>query len=82
MYIALSIFWRFFCLFETSKMIFPPKGLCKADTEGGPIVFTYRGFQPKSPPPLWKKSELQGGTNCVTGDLWPNRAKKGGGDLG
>ena len=23
------------------KMFYPPKGLCKADTEGGPIVFTY-----------------------------------------
>ena len=22
-------------------MFYPPKGLCKADTEGGPIVFTY-----------------------------------------
>ena len=22
-------------------ILYPPKGLCKADTEGGPIVFTY-----------------------------------------
>ena len=22
-------------------MFYPPKGLCKADTEGGPIIFTY-----------------------------------------
>ena len=28
-------------LFEILKMFFPPKGLCKAGTEGGPIVFTY-----------------------------------------
>ena len=31
----------FFFLFETLKMFYLPKGLCKADTEGGPIVFTY-----------------------------------------
>ena len=30
-----------FCLFETLKMFYPPKGICEADTEGGPIVFTY-----------------------------------------
>ena len=30
-----------FCLFENLKMFYPPKGLCKADTEGGPVVFTY-----------------------------------------
>ena len=28
-------------LFEILKMLYPPKGLCKANTEGGPIVFTY-----------------------------------------
>ena len=27
-------------LFEILKMFYPPKELCKADTEGGPIVFT------------------------------------------
>ena len=41
-----NVYWTFnlqavFCLFETLKMFYPPKGLCKADTEGGPIVFTY-----------------------------------------
>ena len=30
-------FWPSFFL----KMSYPPKGLCKADTEGSPIVFTY-----------------------------------------
>ena len=28
-------------LFENLIMFYPPKGLCEADTEGGPIVFTY-----------------------------------------
>ena len=41
-----NVYWTFnlqavFCLFETLKMFYPPKGLCKADTKGGPIVFTY-----------------------------------------
>ena len=27
-------------LFETSKMFYPPEGLCGAEPEGGPIVFT------------------------------------------
>ena len=41
-----NVYWTFnlqtvFCLFETLKMFYPPKGLCKADTEGGPIVFAY-----------------------------------------
>ena len=41
-----NVYWTFnlltvFCLFETLKMFYPPKELCKADTEGGPIVFTY-----------------------------------------
>ena len=27
--------------FWNLEMFYPPKGLCKADTEGGPIVFTY-----------------------------------------
>ena len=41
-----NVYWTFnllavFCLFENLKMFYPPKGLCKADTEGGPIVFTY-----------------------------------------
>ena len=27
----------FFCLFQTLKMFYPREGLCKADTEGGPI---------------------------------------------
>ena len=30
-----------FCLFETLKMFYPPEGLCKAEPEGGPIIFTY-----------------------------------------
>ena len=30
-------FWKLWNL----EMFYPPKGLCKADTEGGPIVFTY-----------------------------------------
>ena len=30
-----------FCFFETFKMLYPQKGLCKADTEGGSIVFNY-----------------------------------------
>ena len=39
-----NVYWTFnllavFCLFETPRMFYPPKGLCKADTEGGPIVF-------------------------------------------
>ena len=39
-----NVYWTFnlqtvFCLFENLKMFYPPKGLCKADTEGGPIVF-------------------------------------------
>ena len=29
------------CLFGTLKMFYPPEGLCKADTERGPIVFNY-----------------------------------------
>ena len=41
-----NVYWTFnllafFCLFETPRMFYPPKGLCKADTEGGLIVFTY-----------------------------------------
>ena len=28
-------------LFETSKMFYPPEGLCGAEPEGGPIVFTF-----------------------------------------
>ena len=41
-----NVYWTFnllavFCLFETLKMFYPPKGLYKADTEGGPIVFTH-----------------------------------------
>jgi len=41
-----NVYWTFnllsvFFLFETSPIFYPPKGLCKADTEGGPIVFTY-----------------------------------------
>ena len=41
-----NVYWTFnlqtvFCLFETFKMFYPPKGLCIADTEGGPIVFAY-----------------------------------------
>ena len=28
-------------LFEKLENFYPLKGLCKADTEGGPIVFTY-----------------------------------------
>ena len=41
-----NVYWTLnllpvFRLFETFKMFYPPKGLCKADTEGGPIVFTY-----------------------------------------
>ena len=46
-YFALrNVYWTFnlqtlFCLFETLKMFCPPIGLRKADTEGGPIVFTY-----------------------------------------
>ena len=40
-----NVYWIFnlltvFRLFETFK-IYLPKGLCKADTEWGPIVFTY-----------------------------------------
>ena len=31
----------FIGLFEILKIFYPPKGLCKADTEGGQIVFTY-----------------------------------------
>ena len=29
-----------FCLFENSKMFYPPEGLCRAEPERGPIVFT------------------------------------------
>ena len=41
-----NVYWTFnllavFSFFESSKIFYPPKGLCKADTEGGPIVFTY-----------------------------------------
>ena len=40
-----NVHWTFnlravFCLFETSKMFDPPEGLCRAEPEGGPIVFT------------------------------------------
>ena len=28
-------------LFETSRMFYPPEGLCGAEPEGGPIVFTF-----------------------------------------
>ena len=28
-------------LFETSKMLYPLEGLCGAEPEGGPIVFTF-----------------------------------------
>jgi len=40
-----NVYWTLnllsvFCLFETFKMFYPPKGLWKADTEGGPIFFT------------------------------------------
>ena len=61
-------------------MFYPPKGLCKADTEGGPIVFTYRAYHSYSPP-LWKFFLVKkGGVNiCVTGKLKKNRRKKGGG---
>ena len=30
-----------FCLFENPKMFYPPEGLCRAEPERGPIVFTY-----------------------------------------
>ena len=30
-----------FCLFENLKMFYPPEGLCRAEPERGPIVFTY-----------------------------------------
>ena len=41
-----NVYWTLnlgavFCLFDTLKMFYARKGLCKADTEGGPIVFTY-----------------------------------------
>ena len=41
-----NVYWTFnllvvFCLFETSKMSYPPEGLCRAEPERGPIVFTY-----------------------------------------
>ena len=37
-------------LFEILKMFYPPEGLCRAEPERGPIVFTYvflcrKGFQ-------------------------------------
>ena len=44
----------FSCLFENPKMFYPPEGLCRAEPERGPIVFTLhfigvgrgiRGFQ-------------------------------------
>ena len=28
-------------LFENLKMLYPPEGLCRAEPERGPIVFTY-----------------------------------------
>ena len=41
-----NVYWTFnlqvvFCLMETLKLLYSPKGLCRADTEGGPIVFAY-----------------------------------------
>ena len=40
------VYWTFnlqvvFCLFETLKMFYPPKGRLLADSSRGPIVFTY-----------------------------------------
>ena len=40
-----NVYWTFnlhavFCLFETLKMFYPPEGLCAAEPERGPIVFT------------------------------------------
>ena len=41
-----NLYWIFnlqavFCLFETLKMFYPPKGRLLADSCRGPIVFTY-----------------------------------------
>ena len=41
-----NVYWTFnlsavFCLFETLKMFYPPEGLCRAEPERGPIVFTF-----------------------------------------
>ena len=40
-----NVYWTFnlqeiFFHFETSKMFYPPEGLCTAEPERGPIVFT------------------------------------------
>ena len=40
-----NVYWTFnlqavFFLFETLKIFYPPEGLCTAEPERGPIVFT------------------------------------------
>ena len=32
-------------LFENLQNVYPPEGLCRAEPEGGPIVFTYVLFR-------------------------------------
>ena len=41
-----NVYWSFFSvavsgLFWTPRMFYPPEGLCRAEPERGPIVFTY-----------------------------------------
>ena len=47
---GISKTWAATGLFEILKMFYPPEGLCRAEPERGPIVFTYvflcrKGFQ-------------------------------------
>ena len=63
-------------------MFYPPKGLCKADTEGGPIVFTYILFCARKRilefqfcigyPPFWDPPNV-----LSPGGTLQSRARKG-----
>ena len=49
-FVLRNVYWTFnlqpvFCLFETLKMFYPPKGRLLADSCRGPIVFTYVLFR-------------------------------------
>ena len=62
------------CVFEKSKMFYPPEGLCRAEPKRGPIVFTLHfigvrrgtgGFKFwAGNPPFWKPADVlsPGGT--------------------
>ena len=63
-----NVYWTFnlravFCLFETPRMFYPPKGSLLAASSRGPIVFTYVLF--------WVSKSLE--TFHFRAGIWPKK---------